>query len=226
MQRHSAWSGSYKNLRDKLSNYHPMEGKRLAALAALAGGLLAGAACAPSATGQSVASVKAPLADRPAPSARAARLARDLADAEMAHDLGEKARLGELVGALYASGIGPRSEEQADVLAQWAAFSGGEAAAYRGRLLGPAYVRGELAPGQRWKSAQTFKSGEPSTLAVSHKGSGPVSISVSDQRSRSVCAVGREATPACRFTPLYTQRYSIELVNEGPERAVYFLVFD
>lgn len=225
----SDWSGSYKVLRSNRFNLFPMGRTNLALLAALTGGLLTATGCSPVAGEQSVAVANVPVADtigRAQPSLRAARLAQNLADAEMAHDRGEGARLGELVSALYASGLSPRGEQQADVLAKWAVASGGKATAFRGRLLGPAYVRGELAPGQRWKSAQTFKSGEPSTLAVSHKGSGPVSISVSDQRSRSVCNVGRQATPACRFTPLYTQRYSIELVNEGPERAVYFLVFD
>lgn len=157
---------------------------------------------------------------------RASRIARDLADAEEAYEGRENARLGQLVSALYASGLAPKHEDQGDMLGMWAMASGGEAKPYRGRLLGPAYVRGELAPGERWQSAQTFKSGEPSTLAVSHKGLGPISLSVSDARERSVCKKAGKGAPACRFTPLYTQRYSIELVNEGQGRAVYFLVFD
>ena len=157
---------------------------------------------------------------------RASRLAIDLADAEAAYDRQENTRLSKLVNGLYASGLAPKGSDQTDVIGIWATASGDETQPYRGRLLGPAYVRGELAPGERWTSAQTFKSGEPSTLAVSHKGEGPVSISVSDQRARSVCKTPNSRPPSCRFTPLYTQRYSIELVNEGTSHAVYFLVFD
>jgi hypothetical protein len=228
-------SGSdlYNVLPQSLAILLSMNGKRAAALSLLAGAVLAGTACAPFSGGGSAATVQTSVAATPTTSnpsvlslPRASQLALDLANAEAAYDSQEKARLSKLVNGLYASGLAPKDDDQTDVLRMWATASGGEAQPYRGRLLGPAYVRGELAPGERWTSAQTFKSGEPSTLAVSHKGVGPVSISVSDQRARSVCKTAESRPPSCRFTPLYTQRYSIELVNEGRSRAVYFLVFD
>lgn len=185
----------------------------LTALAALA---LIAVACAPVPMAQA--------SDEPLP--RAARIAQALAEAESAHDSGEHERLSQLVSVLQANGTTPQREGEADMVAQWSQTAGLEVVPYRGRLLGPAYVRGELAPGESWRSAQTFKSGVPSTLAVSHKGAGPVRMKVSDQRERLVCAPGAAREPACRFTPLYTQRYEIELVNEGTGRAVYYLVFD
>lgn len=160
------------------------------------------------------------------PEPRAVRIADALAEAEAAHDTGANERLSLLVSALQASGTAPRDQAETDMVAQWSQTAGLQTIPYRGRLLGPAYVRGELAPGESWRSAQTFKSGVPSTLAVSHKGAGPVRMKVSDQRERLVCAPGNGAKPACRFTPLYTQRYDIELINEGVGRAVYYLVFD
>lgn len=235
MQRKSTFSGSdlYNVLPQRLAILASMKRKGPAGLPLLAGAVLASAACAPISGGGSAATVQPSVAAAPTISApsissmpRASRLALDLADAEAAYDRQEKVRLSKLVNGLYASGLAPKGGDQTDVLGMWAKASGGETQPYRGRLLGPAYVRGELAPGERWTSAQTFKSGEPSTLAVSHKGSGPVSISVSDQRARSVCRTADSRPPSCRFTPLYTQRYSIELVNEGTSRAVYFLVFD
>ena len=235
MPKKSKISGSdlYNVLPKSLAILRFMKGKGAAALPLLVGAILTSAACAPFSGGGSAATVQASVAAVPKTSAssvssmpRASRLALDLADAEAAYESQEKARLGKLVNGLYASGLAPKGDEQTDILRMWATASGGEAQPYRGRLLGPAYVRGELAPGESWTSAQTFKSGEPSTLAVSHKGSGPISISVSDQRARSVCNTAGSAPPSCRFTPLYTQRYSIELVNEGTSRAVYFLVFD
>lgn len=210
-----------------------MRGIKSALLATLAGGSLVSSACAPVAGpalgGGSAAAGQTPVAAAPetiVSSHRAVRIAQSLAEAETAYDQDKRARLGQLVSGLYASGLAPLQEDNTDLLGMWAAASGEAIVPMRGRLLGPAYVRGELAPGEVWTSAQTFKSGEPSTLAVSHKGSGPVSISVNDQRSRSVCAAAKSRAPSCRFTPLYTQRYSIELTNEGRERAVYFLVFD
>lgn len=224
-----AWSGSYKVLHEACAILQPMWGRQSAVVLVVAGLALGIASCAPVTVNAPVAISQKSTTEKAASGAfmpRAGRMAQGLAQAEMAYDQGAKARLGEIVNSLSASGLVPRDEAQTDLLNKWADASGGIAQPYRGRLLGPAYVRGELAPGERWISAQTFKSGEPSTLAVSHKGTGPVSISVSDQSARSVCNTGTSNPPSCRFTPLYTQRYSIELVNEGPERAVYFLVFD
>jgi len=174
--------------------------------------------------------VTGPAAQEGAGELRANRIARLLALAEDAYSSSERERLIELVNSLQASGLVPHDSVQvdpaSDMLATWSRAAGVEGTPYRGRLLGPAYVRGELAPGGVWRSAQTFKSGQPSTLAVSHQGSGPVRIKVSDQSSRLVCNPQPSREPACRFTPMYTQRFDIELVNEGAGRAVYFLVFD
>lgn len=158
--------------------------------------------------------------------ARAERLAEALAEAETAHAAGESDKLTRLVRSLRASGVRLAGDDGEDMLALWARAAGVDETPFRGRLLGPAYKRGELAPGERWSSAQTFVSGKPSTLAVSHNGAGPIRVSVSDQSSRLVCRPDTARRVACRFTPLYTQRYDIELVNEGSERAVYYLVFD
>ncbi|EAQ27661.1 hypothetical protein NAP1_08712 [Erythrobacter sp. NAP1] len=186
--------------------------------------IFAAAACVPAqrASGNAAAQANGPDAVEP----RATRIARSLAEAEAAYTSGEQAKLASLVGSLRASGLAKHAEAEDDALATWSDATGAEAAPYRGRLLGPAYVRGELAAGEVWRSAQTFKSGVPSTLAVSHEGSGPVRMKVRDQSARAICDPGRVNKPACRFTPMYTQRYEIELVNEGTGRAVYFLVFD
>lgn len=149
-----------------------------------------------------------------------------LARGEAAYQVGDKDALANIVTALAASRIKPLDANQTDTLAMWQTASGVQPPPYRGRLLGPAYVRGELAPGQVWRSAQTFKSGEASTLSVSHKGLGPVRMKVSDAKAREVCTQRPTTSPACRFTPMFTQRYEIELTNEGDENAVYFLVFD
>jgi len=160
------------------------------------------------------------------PATRAATIAKRLAQGEAAYEAGDQDTLGDIVAALAASRLKPLDASQTDTLAMWQTASGVQPTPFRGRLLGPAYVRGELAPGEVWRSAQTFKSGEASTLSVSHKGLGPVRMTVSDAKARKVCAERRMKSPACRFTPMFTQRYEIELTNEGDENAVYFLVFD
>lgn len=188
-------------------------------------------ACSPAGDGVQSVSAQTPLiADETQraqePLSRATRLAEALAGAETAHGEGRTDRLMQLVSTLKASGLSPHDQQTDDIVDKWSQAVGMDPTPFRGRLLGPAYVRGELAPGETWKSAQTFKSGEPSTLAVSHRGAGPVRITVSDQRARTVCRPGSKPSPECRFTPMYTQRYDIELFNEGTGRAVYFLVFD
>lgn len=196
----------------------------LGACAALMAGCAAVDSANPSAADTLAVKTTAQSPDQPA--SRADKVAEKLAQAERAYDSGDTQRLTSLLATLNAIGVKSFDDAQADTLAMWQSASGVEPPPFRGRLLGPAYVRGELAPGEVWRSAQTFKSGEASTLSVSHKGSGPVRMTVSDRKARAVCTPRRMKEPACRFTPLFTQRYDIELTNEGTEDAVYFLVFD
>lgn len=210
--------------------------KKFAISALCAASLATGVACSPVGEGLQVApaqvasqsSTQPPVvaAETARPATRASRLAEALAGAETAFGEGRSDQLKQLVSTLQASGLSRHDNQPDDMIDMWSQAAGLAPTPFRGRLLGPAYVRGELAPGEKWKSAQTFKSGEPSTLAVSHRGAGPVRIKVSDQRDRAVCRPDAMRSPECRFTPMYTQRYDIELVNEGTGRAVYFLVFD
>jgi hypothetical protein len=200
---------------------------RLAGLAIVAAAIPA--ACSPAGEAPHSASAALASSHTPAPSGiapRAVRIAAALAQAEAAYETGATQRLGEILAGLQATGVQGREAANAEVVAAWSRAAGGDMQPFRGRLLGPAFVRGELAPGEAWKSAQTFKSGIASTLSVAHRGAGPVRMTVSDGRARKVCAIAPRGEPACRFTPRFTQRYDIELINEGSGRAVYFLVFD
>lgn len=227
-----AQSGLYKGIEGSWAMQGiEMVRKNLAISALCTAFLAAVSACSTAGEVVQTASAETPLAVEAEQTAqpstsRASRLAETLAGAETAHGEGRSDQLIQLVSTLQASGLSPHEEQADDMIDKWSQAAGMHSTPFRGRLLGPAYVRGELAPGERWKSAQTFKSGEPSTLAVSHRGAGPVRIKVSDQRARTVCRPESMRSPECRFTPMYTQRYDIELVNEGTGRAVYFLVFD
>jgi len=218
-------------------------GLRVLGLRAIGLGVLAMLAASCAADTAPVASAAAPPEQENAPVSApvsapptmplAAMVAQRLAQAEAAFEDGDSEKLARVLASLDASGAKPHQAAPAqmrDVLAKWqqASRQHGESSAppFRGRLLGPAFVRGELGPGEVWRSSQTFKSGETSTLSVSHRGDGPVRMAVSDGRARPICSPDTGAAAACRFTPRYTQRYNIELRNEGGARAVYFLVFD
>ena len=199
-----------------------MKTRNIASIATLYASAALASACV--SAGTDAPSTKATVASEPA--SRAEAIATRLAEGEQAYEVSDYDALANIVSALAAKRIRPLNASQTDTLAMWQAASGLQPPPFRGRLLGPAYVRGMLAPGEVWRSAQTFKSGEASTLSVSHKGLGPVRMKVRDAKAREVCSRRPTKSPACQFTPMFTQRYEIELTNEGDENAVYFLVFD
>jgi hypothetical protein len=93
---------------------------------------------------------------------------------------------------------------------------------YRGRVLGPAYSRGWIEPGQAAHMDQQFLAGQRATVAVSSIG-GTLALNVTDPERSSVC---RAQPRSCVWLPLYTQRYTITLSNRGPNRLRYYLVVD
>jgi hypothetical protein len=93
---------------------------------------------------------------------------------------------------------------------------------YRGRVLGPAYSRGWIAPGQTARIDQQFLAGQRATVAVSSTG-GTLALNVTDPDRAPVC---RAQPRSCAWLPLYTQRYTITLSNRGPDRLRYYLVVD
>ena len=167
------------------------------------------------------------LSGEPAPVSRAAATADLLAAADAAAaGTGKSARkaLDRSVTALER--IGAQAQEGADdPLPSWRAQAGTAPsdATFRGRVLGPAYRRGWLEPGAELAVEQLFLAGQAATVAVAAVPSQPLRLSVQGAQAASPCVgSGRD----CRWTPIFTERYTIRVRNAGSARARYYLVFD
>lgn len=95
----------------------------------------------------------------------------------------------------------------------------------RGSALGPGYRSGQLLAGRSDRFEQVFLSGKKASIALSSPGSAPLSLRVLDAERNPVCNAADERM-ACRWVPLFTQRYMIEVRNAGDKVADYFLVVD
>lgn len=102
---------------------------------------------------------------------------------------------------------------------------------FRGRVLGPAYQRGWLDAGATMTLQQQFMAGQRASIAavgtaigvVPGTAPGALTLTVTEPGEQPVC---HEAPRACRWLPLYTQRYAITLRNPGTARVRYYLVLD
>lgn len=184
-------------------------------------------ACAPGgAIGETAALAPSSGTVETASAQRTVQMADRLARAEDAYETGYSAKLAAILAAFAASpprALQPGEEHR---LTEWARAAQVDTPPMRGRVLGPGYMRGTLKSGETWTHEQNFLAGEPASLAVSHRGSGPVALRVSNGGRSAVCSFRANASKVCRFTPIYTQRYRIELSNEGAQDAVYYVVFD
>lgn len=169
-----------------------------------------------------------PVALLEAPSSPALRVAADLAAAEQAEAAGDTAALAAAVTRLRNRGARALDPAAEASLARWSAVAGDGTAPLRGRALGPGFRRGTLAPGESRLLEQVFFAGKPAEISVagSSSGSGNLRLTLRDAKTRSVCQYDPAAGRSCRFTPLFSQRYGIEIANGGQRDATYFLVFD
>lgn len=94
---------------------------------------------------------------------------------------------------------------------------------FRGRVLGPAWQRGWLPAGGEARLEQQFMGGQRATIAVAGAPAAPLTLTVAEPGVEPVC---RDAPRACRWLPLYTQRYAITLRNPGAARVRFYLVLD
>ena len=93
----------------------------------------------------------------------------------------------------------------------------------RGRLLGPAYRRGELGVGQQLQIQQLFAAGQPAEAAVLGAKNAPFSLTVRQEEETPVC---EKSWRSCKWQPQFTRRYTITIRNEGQASARYYLVLD
>lgn len=167
-----------------------------------------------------------PSVSADAASSPASRLAADLAAADAAFAAGEMRRLAAMLPGIERAD--PRLLDGAadDPVAAWRAAVPDAPPPLRGRALGPGYVRGTLDAGATTSIDQLFLSGQATTIAASSTPRQAMRLRLFDAAGKLVC----DQTPAyardCRFTPIFTQRYRIELRNDGGQSARYYLVVD
>ena len=167
-----------------------------------------------------------PVSLNPAPDP-VAQVALDLAAAEEFYERGEMPALTPLVQRLRKQGVHPLDEGDGGRLEAWEAATGTpDGTPMRGRVLGPGYSRGTLSPGQNSVLLQTFLSGQKTAISVGERQPGKIHLRLYDAKDKLL----REHAPArgkvCRFTPVFTQRYRIEIRNGGKRDAVYYLTID
>ena len=167
-------------------------------------------------------------ADAPPPPepTRAERLAETLLQASEASLNGDRAVLARAVTRLDHAGARPLPEAPEDPLPGWRAAAGASEPPLRGSALGPGYRSGRIARGERERFAQLFLSGTASTIALSAPNGDRVELEVRDPQDRPVCRRVAGQSGACRWVPLFTQRYTIEVANLGEADARYFLVVE
>jgi hypothetical protein len=191
-----------------------MKGHRNGALAA-AGSVLLLAGCAAH-------SAPASMVD----ASRASRLAGELAAAEAAFDAGDDKALAAAVMRIDRRSARPLDTGREDLLPFWRDRVRDAVPPLRGRALGPGYVRGTLAPGAATSMMQLFLSGQPATIAANSNPSKGLRLKIYEADGKLVCDRRPAQSGDCRFTPVFTQRYRIELSNGGAGSARYYLVID
>ncbi|HMO67501.1 MAG TPA: hypothetical protein PKE25_02355 [Novosphingobium sp.] len=162
----------------------------------------------------------------PPEASRAERLAQSLLQASEASQTGDRTTLARAVTRIDQAGARPLPEAPEDPLPGWRAEAGASAPPLRGSALGPGYRSGRIARGERERFAQLFLSGTASTIALSAPNGDRVELEVRDPQDRPVCRRVAGQVGACRWVPLFTQRYTIEVANLGEADARYFLVVE
>jgi len=154
------------------------------------------------------------------------RIARALSAAGEASMQEDKPRLASALALLDRAGARPAGDWQGpDPVPGWREKLGKTAQRLRGSPLGPGYRCGQLDAGGSDRFDQVFLSGRRAKVALSAPGNAPLALRVLDAERKPVCA-GDNTRQACNWVPIFTQRYTIEVVNPGKRNADYFLVVD
>jgi len=184
----------------------------------------------------------ATAADRTGPAADAApatgpvaitpveRTAAALYRGDRALAAGDGADLAAAATTLAALGAHPLDDAAPALDAAWWGEArrlgqGDSQAPYRGRVLGPAYRRASLAPGELSTSEQSFLSGQRAEIAIVPAAGADLALAVTDAAGKDVCRrpVGAPRT-VCRWHPVFTARYRIAVANTGTRAGGFYLV--
>lgn len=153
-------------------------------------------------------------------------VASDLAAADQAFKNGDAQTLSAILARLDNRGVRPLDDDAAQLLSSWADARTTDLPPLRGRLLGPGFHKGSLNPGQSQSLQQVFLAGEPATISLAGRSGQTMRLQLRDAKSRVICEYEPAAGRTCRFTPVFTQRYSIDVANGGRSETTYFLVID
>ncbi|MPS67579.1 MAG: hypothetical protein E2586_03685 [Novosphingobium sp.] len=158
---------------------------------------------------------------------RGERVATALAAAQDAQGRADQNALSDALRIIDRSGARPLEDWNGpDPVPAWRALLPDRAAVpLRGSPLGPGYRSGQVRPGKSESFQQVFLSGRKASIALSSPGGAPLSLRVVDADRKQVC-VSETARQACRWVPIFTQRYVIEVRNSGESQASYFLVVE
>lgn len=157
---------------------------------------------------------------------RASQLAADLAAADTAFEAQNRPALVAALTRITRRSARPLDPGAPDPVPLWRAAVPGDVPPLRGRALGPGYVRGTLAPGAATQLEQLFLSGQAATVAANSRPRDELRLRLYDAAGKLVCERAPASARDCRFTPVFTQRYRIELNNAGAAAARYYLVVD
>ncbi|MCJ1961294.1 hypothetical protein [Novosphingobium mangrovi (ex Hu et al. 2023)] len=162
-----------------------------------------------------------------APDSVSGVVALALSEAAQAHAGNDPDRLESALAVIERAGAHPIAEWSGeDPVPLWrtvAPTTSAPAPIYRGSPLGPGYRSGQVTGGKAEQFEQVFLSGEKARIALSSPGKAPLSLRVLDRNARAVCEGNNGA---CQWVPLFTQRYVIEIRNQGKDLARYFLVVE
>ena len=171
----------------------------------------------------------APRAISPAPSSgmtSTERLANDLIEADTAFAADDMKLLAEHVRAIDLAGARPSDPPGEAALQAWRSALPPDQLAMRGRVLGPAYISGRLAPGGKLRTEQVMLGGKSVSIAAGTAPRTGLRLRIARADGDMVCEQSPAHARECRFVPTFTQRYRIELVNSGTRDARYHIVFD
>jgi hypothetical protein len=96
---------------------------------------------------------------------------------------------------------------------------------FRGRILGPAYRYGEIAPHERFRTQQSFIAGQVAEVLVTPISKASLHLNVTDDAGQSVCVTSSGAGKlACRWAPRFSGSADIVIENADQSVASYYLV--
>lgn len=158
--------------------------------------------------------------------------------AETAVEAGDKPALLKAVRQLDALGARPMNSGN-DAAKNWALMARKmgpnddmETVPFRGRVKGPAYRKQSIAAGESDVLEEIYYAAEPAELTLK---SSPANTAADAALVWTITEVGGDAEPicagpivntakACRFTPLWTGQYRIEITNKSEHAITYLFV--